>query len=50
MSRSRVQLGFERHELRPGDSIAFDSMTRHRLWSLGDEAMNGVWFVVGRSG
>jgi len=48
--RLGVQLGFERHELGPGDSIAFDSTTPHRLWNLGDEAVHGVWFVVGRSG
>jgi transcriptional regulator with XRE-family HTH domain len=48
--RLGVQLGFERHELDPGDSIAFDSTTPHRLWNLGDEAVHGVWFVVGRSG
>jgi len=48
--RLGVQLGFERHELGPGASIAFDSTTPHRLWNLGDEAVHGVWFVVGRSG
>jgi len=48
--RLGVHLGFERHELGPGDSIAFDSTTPHRLWNLGDEAVHGVWFVVGRSG
>ena len=45
-----VQLGFEQHELGPGDSIAFDSTTPHRLWNLGDEAVHGIWFVVGRDG
>ena len=48
--RLGVQLGFERHELGPGDSIAFDSTTPHRLWNLGDEVVHGVWFVMGRSG
>jgi len=48
--RLGVQLGFERHELGPGDSIAFDSTTPHRLWNLGDEAVHGIWFVVGRGG
>lgn len=48
--RLGVQLGFERHELEPGDSIAFDSTTPHRLWNLGDEAVHGIWFVVGRGG
>jgi transcriptional regulator with XRE-family HTH domain len=48
--RLGVQLGFERHELGPGDSIAFDSTTPHRLWNLGGEAVHGIWFVVGRDG
>lgn len=45
-----VQLGFERHELVRGDSIAFDSTMPHRLWNLGDEPVRGIWFVVGRDG
>ena len=48
--RLGVQLGFERQELGPGDSIAFDSTTPHRLWNLGDVAVHGIWFVVGRDG
>lgn len=48
--RLGVQLGFERHELGPGDAIAFDSTQPHRLWNLGDEPVRGVWFVVGRDG
>jgi transcriptional regulator with XRE-family HTH domain len=48
--RLGVQLGFERHELGPGDSIAFDSTQPHRLWNLGDEPVQGIWFVVGRGG
>lgn len=48
--RLGVQLGFERIELGPGDSIAFDSAQPHRLWNLGDEPVEGIWFVVGREG
>ena len=48
--RLGVTIGFEEHELGPGDSIAFDSTTPHRLWNLGDEAVHGIWFVVGRDG
>jgi transcriptional regulator with XRE-family HTH domain len=48
--RLGVQLGFERHELGPGDSIAFDSTQPHRLWNLGDEPVEGIWFVTGREG
>ena len=46
--RLGVQIGFQRHELGPGDSIAFDSSHPHRLWNLGDEPVHGIWFVVGR--
>jgi mannose-6-phosphate isomerase-like protein (cupin superfamily) len=45
-----VKLGFERYELGPGDSIAFDSTVPHRLWNVGDEPVHGIWFVVGRDG
>lgn len=48
--RLGVQLGFEQHELCAGDSIAFDSTQPHRLWNLGDEPVQGIWFVVGRDG
>jgi len=48
--RLGVQLGFERHELGPGDSSAVDSTMPHRLGNLGDEAVHGIWFVVGRDG
>ena len=43
-----IQIGFREHELRPGDSIAFDSTTPHRLFNKGDEPVQAVWFVVGR--
>ena len=45
-----VKLGFEQHELGPGDSIAFESTIPHRLWNMGDEPVHGIWFVVGRAG
>lgn len=45
-----VKLGFEHHELGPGDSIAFDSTVPHRLWNLGPTPVHGIWFVVGRDG
>ena len=48
--RLGVQLGFEEYALGPGDSIAFDSTQPHRLWNLGDVAVSGIWFVVGRDG
>ncbi|MGH9244469.1 MAG: helix-turn-helix domain-containing protein [Acidimicrobiales bacterium] len=48
--RLAVQVGFDKHVLDPGDSIAFDSTIPHRLWNVGDEPVHGVWFVVGRQG
>ncbi len=46
--RLGVQIGFETYELDPGDSIAFDSTTPHRLFNRGDEPVHAIWFVVGR--
>ncbi|MGZ8580126.1 MAG: helix-turn-helix domain-containing protein [Actinomycetota bacterium] len=43
-----VQIGFSEHQLRPGDSIGFDSTTPHRLFNSGDVPVEAVWFVVGR--
>lgn len=43
-----IQIGFDHHELGPGDSIAFDSTTPHRLFNKGDEPVHAIWFVVGR--
>jgi len=43
-------IGFDQHVLRPGDSIAFDSMVPHRLANVGDEPVRAIWFVVGRQG
>ena len=48
--RLGVQLGFDEYTLGPGDSIAFDSTRPHRLWNIGDVAVKGIWFVVGRDG
>jgi transcriptional regulator with XRE-family HTH domain len=44
-------VGDENYELDPGDSIAFDSRTPHRIWNRGDEEpLVSVWTVVGRDG
>ncbi|MGH3649811.1 MAG: helix-turn-helix domain-containing protein [Acidimicrobiia bacterium] len=43
-----IQIGFNKYELGPGDSIAFDSTTPHRLFNKGDEPVHAIWFVVGR--
>ena len=46
--RLRVTVGFEDHELGPGDSISFDSTVPHRLYNDGDETVEAVWVVLGR--
>lgn len=43
-----VKIGFQEYTLGPGDSIAFDSTTPHRLFNKGDEPVRAVWFVLGR--
>jgi transcriptional regulator with XRE-family HTH domain len=46
--RLGVTVGFESYELAPGDSISFDSSVPHRLWAVGDEAAEVIWFVTDR--
>jgi transcriptional regulator with XRE-family HTH domain len=46
--RLGVQIGFEDHELGPGDAIALDSTTPHRLVNRGDVPVHAIWFVLGR--
>jgi mannose-6-phosphate isomerase-like protein (cupin superfamily)/DNA-binding XRE family transcriptional regulator len=46
----KVTVGFEDHQLGPGDSISFDSTTPHRLATVGAEPVEAIWMVVGRSG
>ncbi|MGH3026018.1 MAG: cupin domain-containing protein, partial [Gaiellaceae bacterium] len=48
--RLGVQLGFDSYELVPGDAISFDSSLPHRLFAIGDEPAEAIWFVVGRGG
>ena len=40
-----VQVGFEKSELRAGDSIAFDSMIPHRFWNETSDEVRCVWFI-----
>jgi transcriptional regulator with XRE-family HTH domain len=46
--RLGVTIGFDDVVLEPGDSIAFDSTTPHRLYNAGAEPVHGIWFVLGR--
>jgi transcriptional regulator with XRE-family HTH domain len=43
-----VKVGFEDYDLRPGDSIAFDSSIPHRLHNDGQEVVTAIWIVLGR--
>ena len=43
-----VTIGFEDHVLGPGDAISIDSSIPHRLYNVGDEPVQGIWFVLGR--
>jgi DNA-binding XRE family transcriptional regulator/quercetin dioxygenase-like cupin family protein len=40
-----LELGFERYNLKPGDSIIFDSTTPHRLTNTGQGEMRAVWVI-----
>jgi len=46
--RLGVRIGFDEYALEPGDSISFDSSSPHRLWTIGDEAAEAIWIVLGR--
>jgi transcriptional regulator with XRE-family HTH domain len=46
----KVTVGYEEYELRPGDSICFDSAVPHRLETIGDEPVRAIWLVIGRAG
>jgi transcriptional regulator with XRE-family HTH domain/mannose-6-phosphate isomerase-like protein (cupin superfamily) len=41
-----LELGFERYLLGPGDSVAFDSSTPHRLSNPGSQRMHAIWVNV----
>jgi transcriptional regulator with XRE-family HTH domain/quercetin dioxygenase-like cupin family protein len=45
-----VTVGFDTYELGPGDSVAFDSTMPHRLFAIGEQAVEAIWVVVGRRG
>jgi transcriptional regulator with XRE-family HTH domain len=44
-----LTLGFEEIELRPGDSVSFDSTTPHAYRNDSTEPATGIWFVVERA-
>lgn len=46
--RLGVTIGFDDYRLGPGDSVALDSTTPHRLYNCGDVPVHAIWFVLGR--
>jgi transcriptional regulator with XRE-family HTH domain len=46
--RLGVCVGFDEYELGPGMAISFDASSPHRLWAIGEQPAEAVWFVVGR--
>jgi transcriptional regulator with XRE-family HTH domain len=42
-----IAVGFDSYQLRPGDSITYDSATPHRLENRGATAVEAVWFQLG---
>jgi len=47
--RLGLQIGFEQHELGPGDSVSFSAEIPHRLWAVGDAPAVAIWAVIRRS-
>ena len=45
-----VTVGFDDYVLQPGDSIVFEATAPHRVYNLGEEPVEGIWFVLGRRG
>lgn len=45
-----VEVGSERANLGPGESVAFDSTRPHRLSNDGSEPVRAIWVVIGRAG
>jgi transcriptional regulator with XRE-family HTH domain len=46
--RLRVDVGFDRYELGPGDAISFPATTPHRLRNDGDTPAHAIWCILGR--
>jgi quercetin dioxygenase-like cupin family protein len=46
--RLTIHLGFDVHELGPGDSISFPATTPHRLGNHGPEPAEAIWCIIGR--
>ena len=46
--RLTIHVGFDAHQLGPGDSISFPATTPHRLANDGTESAVAIWCIVGR--
>ena len=46
--RLRVDVGFDSHQLGPGDSISFPATTPHRLRNDGPDPAHAIWCILGR--
>lgn len=46
--RLGIQIGFEKYELGPGDSIKFDARMPHRLWTMGREPVVCIFAILRR--
>ncbi len=44
-----VTIGFDEHQLGPGDAITIHSTVPHRLVNHGTEPVHAIWFVLGRN-
>jgi len=47
--RLGMQVGSQKMELAPGDSISFNSQLPHRLWTIGAERAVAIWFITNRT-
>jgi transcriptional regulator with XRE-family HTH domain len=43
-----LQLGFEVHTIRAGDSLTFDASTPHLYYNAGGLPAKGLWYVLGK--
>jgi transcriptional regulator with XRE-family HTH domain len=44
--RLGVRIGFQEFEVGPDDSISFNGVIPHRLWTIGDEPVRAIWWVL----
>ncbi len=47
--RLGLQIGFDRYELSPGDSVSFESHNPHRLWAIGNQPATAIWVIINRT-